>query len=345
MFTRKLLLGALMLAIGPLAARADLLVTTRASGLSIQLYSNSGALESGSSNLFGIWAESLDCLTFAQDGTVYAIGNTLGEGNLFRIPPGQKPSVSNGGGVINVPIGLGIGSGYVFVGSTNAGFSIGPQTGVLEFNAATGAFVRNALPLSTPPSPHQAESDVQVGPDGELYVSAGGVVSRYAIASTGTLTLDTQLADGNAKILFHAGSTDFYLRPLDANNAPTGTLFGHYDEDGNLLGTLQLTGAPSSVSFTSGVSSYAFGDDGILYAEVGSAQALPGLPAGNHILRFNAQTGAYIDSILNSGSNEISNLNYVPSAIAANISLVPEPASLLLLGSAIPVLYRRRRHR
>ena len=254
--------------------------------------------------------------------------------------------VSDGGGVINLPIGLGAGSGYVFVGSTNAGFSAA-QTGVLEFNAATGAFVRNALPLSTPPSPHQAESDVQVGPDGELYVSAGGGVSRYTIATNGTLTLDTQLADGNAKILFQPGSTDFYLSPLNSNNGPTGASFNHYDEDGNLLGTLQLTGAPSSVSFTVGLTRYAFGDDGILYADVSSSSSVPGLPAGFHILRFNADTGAYIDSILNSGSigNEIANLNFVPTAIAANINLVPEPASLLLLGVGASVLIGRRRRK
>ena len=80
MFTRNLLLGALMLAVGPLTVKADLLVTTYVSGtLRVQMYSDNGALESSTNNLAGNLAESLDCLTFGQDGTVYTIGNSLGK--------------------------------------------------------------------------------------------------------------------------------------------------------------------------------------------------------------------------------------------------------------------------
>jgi DNA-binding beta-propeller fold protein YncE len=208
---------------------------------------------------------------------------------------------------------------------------------VLRFDGTTGDFIDVFASGLTIPQ------DLAFGPDGNLYVSNGGAstISRFD-GSTGS-SLGTFVPSGSGGL-----------------NGPHGIAFG---ADGNLYvasafsdSVMRYDGATGAFldtfvdSASGGLSvpiDLAFGPDGNLYVNSRSQLNTPGGVAGE-ILRFDGQTGDFIDSFVPPGSGNLGlptgGLTFDPQPTA----VVPEAGSFIawtLAFGTIGLLTMRRRRK
>lgn len=306
---------AIVVVVAAVPCRADLVISTGSGygGPQIRRYSNTGA-DLGS---LGRYGESVDALTSAANGHVYPIGNILGTGLPYHLDAAGTVVSSDYTYRVFYPTGAAVGAGYLFVGSTQSDYRSDSLTGVLEYDATTLAFVRNAIPMSIPTQYYSAQRDLAFGDDGRLYVADLQSVARYMVNAGGTVTRDPMFsiaATGN--IAVHAGSIFI----------SDGSKLDRY----NASGTLQDTFVAAGTGGLQTIRDYVFGDDGGLYVTGGAT-------GGSQLVRFDGTTGAFQQQL----RYEPYPTGYEPSL--GLITYVPEPASGALLVLASAGLLKRRR--
>jgi DNA-binding beta-propeller fold protein YncE len=193
--------------------------------------------------------------------------------------------ISAAGGGLNTPAGLAINpnNGNLLVVSTQT-------NNVLQYNPFTGSFINTFNSGGTLTLP----DGMSYGPDGHLYVS-GGTANNVQRFNGVTGSFINNFATGAAGNLFAAvfdvrfgPNNDLYFSNQTVN-FPTGSFSGVRRHNGTTGAHIWNTSG-GSLGTPSGI---AFGADGLLY--VASA-------SGDNIQRFNATTGAFVDTFVPTGS-------------------------------------------
>ena len=306
-------------------AHADLVLTHYYNpGVSIinrvERFSNSGTFLDAFNNNGS--TENLGGVSPTPDGSLYALGNFLGGGGLFKYTFGIPAYTTlPTGNLIALPSGLAVDASSVYVASTAYAQYPGSLTGILQFDAGNGAFVQNAIPISN-------VNDLEFGPNGRLYVAGQTSITRYTIHPGSTPTQDLFLIPTSGPavtgdIEFRPGSSDLYLMTNQ------GSIQHYNSETGDFLGTLVTPGAPAITAASEHFASYTFDDSGTLYVLTHD-----GITQGGRILRYNADSGAFMDSIFDSGANN--------PYVGIQFVSVPEPVALSVgIAGVIALLCRR----
>lgn len=186
--------------------------------------------------------------------------------------------------------------------------------GVLRYNATTGAFI-DAVATSVPANGAKlAAAGLDVGPDGNLYISSVFNYNDILKYKPKPGTLDTFIPTDIAPTI-PGGSTfgpdgNFY----DGDYLVNGASIRRYDGQ---TGAFIDTFVPPGSGGLSKASRELFGPDGNLYvSSLGS----------DSVLRYDGQTGAFIDAFVPAGSGGVKE----PAGLAFfTPQAVPEPSSLL----------------
>jgi WD40 repeat protein len=183
--------------------------------------------------------------------------------------------------------------GNVYIAGNNLGAG-----SVSVFNGATGAFLRT---FSVPPglgstARYTLPSGLAFGPEGDLYVTSNRLTPTFANSISGLLRLDPATGTLKETPVNFGTSTTADVR--DVAFGPNGQPFVS-----SAFGIV-TTAAPGESDFAAGrifiptgtgglasPTSVAFGPDGNLYVNNFSNTS-------NTVLRFNASTGAFIDTFL-----------------------------------------------
>jgi sugar lactone lactonase YvrE len=151
---------------------------------------------------------------------------------------------------------------------------------VKRYDGATGAYLGDFV--SAGPTGQLHPHALTIGPDGNLYVSGGGV-------NGGGPTQDVKRYDGTTGAFIDVFTSGHGTSNTDIIFGPDGNLYGSafgdnyvYRVDGSTGATLGTIGAGSPLSGPAGL---AFGSDGKLY--VGSFNT-------GQVLRFDGTTGAFL---------------------------------------------------
>lgn len=210
---------------------------------------------------------------FGPDGNFYV---TSADTNaiLRYEPTGEfiNAFVPSGSGGLNSPADLAFGSdGDLYVSSNG-------NNEVLRYDGSTGAFLDMvASGLSSP-------NGLTFGPDGSLYITNQGTneVLRYNT--------------GSGLTAFVTAGSGGLSRPSNAVFGPDGNLYVSSQDTGQALRYNGQTGAFMGVFATApsapGMNWLKFGTDGYLYATTRTSSS----NFDRTILRFNATTGALVDS-------------------------------------------------
>lgn len=242
----------------------------------LQFNENSGAFV----RELSAYTEAFYGLAFGPEGNLYAAGNILGYGTIFKFSPDGRLLSEFAGPRTPGNIAFdAVGRLYV-ISST---WPESPSQGlVVRYNRNTGALIDTFVTAGSGNA--GLLTDLAFGPDGHLYV-----------------------ADYNQGILRYDGSTGAFLGVFAPNgrgglSAPRALLFGPdrnlYVSSENSNAVLRFNGqtgafidnfVPAGSGGLSAPRGLAFGHDGHLYVS----------SWGSHqVLRFNGTTGAFIDSFV-----------------------------------------------
>jgi DNA-binding beta-propeller fold protein YncE len=290
-------------------ARADLLVSSRGNDRILRYDETTGAF-------LGVFASGPELvapagMAFGPDKNLYVSSNGTNEVLRYDGSTGHLINHFAAGTGLLRPTGLAFGPDQNLYVNGNL------SQAVLRFNGATGTFIDRFSGLQRP------DLGLAFGPDQNLYVSSRGTsdIRRYN-GSTGAFD-----------IFVRSGSGSLFV-PAGIVFGPDGNLYVASNRSGQVLRYNRTTGAPmpaagqSGAIFTrgdeiGGPTDVAFGPDGNLYVTS---------HGNSSVLRYDGQTGAFIDEFVPSGSGGLSGPNYL--IFTPRGPVVPEPASLTLLGMA-----------
>jgi DNA-binding beta-propeller fold protein YncE len=239
--------------------------------------------------------------------------------------------VEPGSGGLFAPHALAIGpDGNLYVANNHPG-----SDEILRFDAMTGDFLNVFAQGLTIPQ------DLAFGPDGNLYVSNGGssTISRFD-GTTGAAMGDFVGSESGGLSV----PTGIDFGPdghLYVASAATGSVLRYDSGNGGFIDTFVAAGS-GGLSWPADLT---FGPDGNLYVDSRSQVTIPGGTAGE-ILRFNGQTGEFIDSFVGPGSGGLG-LPRGGLAFVETSAVVPEASSIVawLLGLGTLALIAARQGR
>jgi len=324
--------GMTMFAAGLLLAqsssvRADLLLNgfffPSDTAPTIQRYTDAGTYVG---QVASIPDETIDGTTVDGKGVIYGVGNTLGQARIVRVAGAQITESSPV--QYRVPGELVIGwGGHLFGRSMK--FDASSLTGVLEFMPQTGAFVRNAVPVSgtllggipSGPLPQTIAFDPNFPAQGDriagaLYVSTvtspgPSVTSRYVQLTDGTIAKSGAFTIAKASRMT-VDPSDSTLLLVSGNS-----LVRYGSDTGTILGTFMTLADP--------IFDLEFAPDQSLWVFTGG-------PSGHQMYHLD-HAGNALGAPLTLPSG-FSDFAYLP---------VPEPAACTLLGAGAAILLARRR--
>lgn len=217
--------------------------------------------------------------TLGPDGAIYATGNTLGYGTVYRFNSSGEPLGRFAGANLKTPGNLKFGpDGNLYViGST---WPDNPAQGlVLRYDGATGAFIDVFLAVENAGG---SLTDLAFGRDGQLYLSDfNRGILRYD-AATGTLVVFVPVGAAG----------------LDSPSAfvfgPDGDLYVCNRNSNAVLKFNGRSGAPMRALVPSGRGGLR-SPSGIAF---GKGCAYVSSPENNRVLKYNARTGQFLDAFI-----------------------------------------------
>ena len=292
------------------ATRADLIIQNSNDYANLERYSTSG-VDLGVFNSGRYW-ESIDVLLAGANGDVYGVINSLGTGVPIRLNSSgavtDYSQYSGGNPSLYLPAGGALVGGVFYSGGTD------PRPELLAYDAKTLDLLGNVLPSSTTVS----SSISDVASDGSrLYVVDPQKVTRFTVDSRTKLTQDLSFQiPVFGHIRFKPDDQNIYL--------DTGGRIDRYSVNGQLEGTF----IPAGIAGLTGITDFAFGDDGFLYVTGPMSD-------GSELLKFDATTGDYLGQL-----NQFTGPAATDHAFDLIVFQTPEPSGISLF--CLLLLVRRR---
>lgn len=276
----------LALSLFSVSARADLLVIRPANSGAHTAVLSFNESDGRYQTEFSADTEGFYGITVGPDGFVYATGNTLGYGEVFRFTAPGAFASNFASRNLTVPAGLKFGpDGNLYV--TSIVFPDSAMGGqVLRYHGANGNFMDVFIPPASGGLAHPV--DLLFGENGFVYVadlrlgvlryrtSNGAFVDAFIPAGRGGLNSLTAMAWGP--------DGHFYLCNRDSN-----TILRYHKDTGVYLGVFVGSGS-GGLSHPTGL---AFGRDGNLYVSSRNTGS---------VLRYDGTTGAFIDVFVPPGA-------------------------------------------
>ncbi|MGN6370955.1 MAG: PEP-CTERM sorting domain-containing protein [Phycisphaerae bacterium] len=305
--------------------RADVIASIGLSGNAsavLEHYSDSGA----DLGQFASLSKTVVGMVGAPNGNLYVLGqDASGFGALYQFNGStgallNSYDLGSAGVLANTGQFAITSNGNVLVGSTHT--TGNSQTGVLEFNGSTLAYMGDTGVFGHTPTNGPAFPVVAVAPDGDVLVQPEPVGTRRYTFQPGNpvdiLTLDNSfVSSATGKIEFNGSNPDFYVRVggshIDQYSGTTG----------NLLGTYMTFNTNGGL----GMEDFVFGG-GSVFVALYNGGDVPRLS------RYDAATGTFLNDVATFPVNR----NQFSVAY-----LAPEPGTLALAAAGLGMLVTRRR--